>query len=415
VVPPRPRAQPARRGPAGARALSLEPTLRVVFLTHYFPPEVGAPQTRIAELAAGLRARGLDVTVHTGFPHYPDGRIAAPYRNRPLRRERAPDGVRIVRSAVFPAANRGFARRLADHLAFAASALATAPATGPADVVVAETPPLFLAAAATAYKRAPLVLHVADLWPASAVELGALHDRRAIALAERLEHWAYGHARTIVVPTRGIAERLERHPAAAGKVVHVPPAVDIRRFAALPDPPPDGPLHVLYAGTVGMAQGVETLLEAAQLAPEVRVTVAGGGAHAEAVARAAPANVEVLGTVPADRVPALYGAAHAGAVLLRDLPLFAGALPTKLLECMAAGRPVVLAARGEAADLVGTKGAGVVVAPDDPGGLARALRELAANRRRAAALGARGRDAAREFDRAASVDRWAALLQGARR
>jgi colanic acid biosynthesis glycosyl transferase WcaI len=409
VVPARPGAQPARRGPAGARQL------RIVFLTHYFPPEVGAPQTRIAELAAGLRARGFEVTIHTGFPHYPDGRIAAPYRNRPLMRERAPDGVRIVRSAVFPASNQGFARRLANHLSLCASSLATAPAAGPADVVVAETPPLFLAAAATAYKRAPLVLHVSDLWPASAVELGALRDPRAIALAERLERHAYARAQSIVVPTRGIAARLERHPAAAGKVVHVPPAVDLRRFAALPPGPADGPLHVLYAGTVGMAQGVETLVEAARMVPEVVVTIAGGGAHAKAVARAAPANVDMLGTVPPDRVPALYGAAHAGAVLLRDLPLFAGALPTKLLECMAAGRPVVLAARGEAADLVRAAGAGVVVQPDSAHELAQALRELAADRGRALELGSRGRETAREFDRAASVERWAALLQGARR
>jgi glycosyltransferase involved in cell wall biosynthesis len=383
---------------------------------------VGAPQTRIAELAAGLRARGFDVTVHTGFPHYPDGRIAPPYRNRPLRRERAPDGVRIVRSAVYAAPNRGVVRRLADHAAFCASALAAAPATGPADVVVAETPPLFLAAAAAAYaaaKRAALVLHVADLWPASAVALGALRDRRAIALAQRLERWAYRRAAAIAVPTEGIAAALEREPAAAGKVAHLPPAVDTRRFAALPPPAANGRLEVLYAGTVGMAQGVGTLLEAARLAGPrtVGVTIAGAGAEAERVARAAPPNVRVLGSVPAARVPALYGAAHAGAVLLHDLPLFEGALPTKLLECMAAGRPVVLAARGESAALVRRAGAGMVVEPDRPDRLAAALRALAAERDRAAALGARGRAAAAAFDRAASVDRWAALLerQGARR
>jgi glycosyltransferase involved in cell wall biosynthesis len=405
VVPPRARAQPARRRAAGAREL------RIVFLTHYFPPEVGAPQTRIAELAAGLRARGADITVHTGFPHYPDGRIAAPYRNRPLRRERGPDGVRIVRSAVVPAPNRGLIPRLADHLAFAGSALATSPASGRADVVVAETPPLFLAAAAPAYKRAPLVLHVADLWPESAVALGALRSRSAIALARRLEHRAYRRATAIAVPTRGIADALEREPETAGKVVHLPPAVDVRRFAGLPEPPAGGQFHVLYAGTLGLAQGLDTLVQAARLAPEVRITVAGDGARADAIARAAPPNVRLLGAVPADRVPALYGAADAGAVLLRGLPLFEGALPTKLLECMAAGRPVVLAARGEAAELVRTAGAGIVAAPDRADELARAFRALAADRERARALGARGRAAARDFDRAASVERWAALLE----
>ena len=88
--------------------------MRVLFLTHYFPPEAGAPQTRIAELARGLRERGIEVTVHTGFPNYPDGLIAPPYRNRPLQRECARDGTRIVRSAVYAAPNAGFTRRVAN-------------------------------------------------------------------------------------------------------------------------------------------------------------------------------------------------------------------------------------------------------------------------------------------------------------
>jgi hypothetical protein len=115
-------------------------------LTHYFPPEAGAPQARIDLLARTLAARGVQVTVHTGFPHYPSGVVTAPYRNRPWRRENR-DGISIVRSAVYPAANQGFARRLADHASLAVSALATAPLSGPADVVVGETPPLFTAAA----------------------------------------------------------------------------------------------------------------------------------------------------------------------------------------------------------------------------------------------------------------------------
>jgi glycosyltransferase involved in cell wall biosynthesis len=390
--------------------------VRVVLLTHYYPPEVGAPQTRLAELAAGLVDRGAEVTVHTGFPHYPAGRVLAPYRNRPLLRERGAGGERVVRSAVYPASNRGFARRLLGHLSLAASALATAPATGPADVVVVETPPLFLAAAGALYaaaKRAPLVLNVADLWPESAVALGALRDPRAIALARVLERWAYRRAAAIAVPTAGIEAALEREPAAAGRVARLGPAVDPARFAGLPAPPAGGRLEVLYAGTVGLAQGLGTLVEAARLAgPEVvGVTIAGGGAEATAIARGAPANVRLLGTVPAADVPALYGAAGAGAVLLRAAPLFEGALPTKLFECMAAGRPVVLAARGEAAALVERTGAGLVVEPERPDRLAAAFGHLAADPSAAAGMGERGRAAvAAEFGRDAWVDRWLDLL-----
>jgi glycosyltransferase involved in cell wall biosynthesis len=390
--------------------------LRVTFLTHYYAPEAGAPQTRIAELAAGLTGLGHDVTVHTGFPHYPEGRVLPPYRNRPLLRERGAGGERVVRSAVYPVANRGFARRLLNHASFAGSALATAAAAGAADVVVVESPPLFLAAAGVAYaraKRAPLVLNVADRWPASAVELGALTDPRAVRAAEALERWAYRHAAAITVPTAGLERALAAEPAAAGRVARLGPAVDLGRFApiALPEAH-SGPLRVLYAGTVGLAHGIGTLLEAARRAGPavVEVSVAGDGAESGRLA-GAPGNVRALGTVAPERVPALFAEADAGAVLLRDRPLFAGALPTKLLECLAAGRPAVVSARGEAAELVESAGAGLAVPPEDPEALAGAFRRLRADPGLRARLGAAGRAAAAGFDRAASVGDWAALLE----
>src|SRR5215213_3723998 len=163
------RAPAEPEGVPGKRAVYSR-AVRVIFLSHYYPPEAGAPQARISAVAHGLVARGHRVTVHTGFPHYPTGRIIPPYRNRLMRAE-CEGALRVVRSAVVPAPNRGFARRLADHAAFAVSSLATSRWSGPADVVVAESPPLFLAGAAVGYargKRAPLVINVADRWPASA-------------------------------------------------------------------------------------------------------------------------------------------------------------------------------------------------------------------------------------------------------
>lgn len=392
--------------------------LRVRILTHYFPPEVGAPQTRLAALASGLAVRGLDVCVHTGFPHYPDGHIPSPYRNRPLSRERTPAGVRVLRSAVWPGANRGFATRLGDHLAFAGSALATAGAGGPADVVVAETPPLFLAGAAVGYaraKRAALVLHVADLWPESAVELGALRNRHAVTVADALARFAYRHSALVVVPTKAMSATLAARGVAVRRVA---PAVDAERFAALPCRPARPPLKVLYAGTIGLSQGLETLIAAARIAggERVQVTIAGGGSELSAISSAARdiTNVRVAGVVPAALVPALYETADTGVVLLRDRPLFAGALPTKLLEVMASGRPAVLAGRGEAAALIDRSGAGIVVTPEDPEALVRAWARLLDDPGEAAAMGARGREAVeREFSRASMVDRWVELLETA--
>ena len=396
--------------------------LRVCFLTHYFPPEVGAPQTRIDLLARTLAAGGADVTVHTCFPHYPSGEIAAPYGNRPWQVERR-DGLRIVRSAVYPAANQGFVRRLLDHSSFALSALATAPFSGPFDVVVGETPPLFTAASGAVYaalKRAAYVVNVADRWPASAVELGMLRDPRAIAAAEALERWVYRRSDLIVAPTEGIVRELGRLPDAAGKARRTWPVVDIDRFD-LTEPPaadPQAPLRLLYAGTIGLAQGLATLVEASRLAgPElVETTIAGGGAEADGIRALLRErrieNVELLGTVVAALVPGLFARSDACAVLLKDLPIFAGALPTKLLEAMGAGRALLLSARGEAAELVRAAGAGIVVAPEDPRALAEAIRRLHSEPPLRRALGAAGREYAEAHfgaDRAAAE--WATQLR----
>jgi glycosyltransferase involved in cell wall biosynthesis len=396
--------------------------LRICFLTHYFPPERGAPQTRIHALASRLAAAGHEPIVHTGFPNYPAGRVLAPYRNRRVAAEQDPGGFPVVRSLVYPTPNAGFARRVAGHAVFASSSLAASGATGPVDVVVAETPPLFTAAAAVLYarrKRAPLVLNVADRWPASAVALGALRDARAVWAAERLEAWCYRHADAVVAPTARLAQALREHPDAR-RVVHVPPAVDLERFGEpVARPVGRGPLHVVYAGTVGLAQSVETLVEAAVLAgPDVvRVTIAGDGAEAADVAALIEArgagHVTMIGVRTAEEVAELYADADAGAVLLQGAALLQEALPTKLMEVMAAGRPVLLAARGESIDVVSNAACGLTVEPHDAAGLAEAMRRLAGDPELCARLGAAGRAAAeRSYSRARAVSAWEELLAG---
>jgi glycosyltransferase involved in cell wall biosynthesis len=395
--------------------------VRVLFLTHYFPPEVGAPQARLSALAGGLVGRGLGVTVHTCPPHYPDGVVKPPYENR-LWHEARRDGVKVVRSAVAAFPNRGFGRRLLDHASFSLSSLALAHRAGGADVVVVESPPLFLAAAGVLYARrlgASLIVNVADLWPDTAVELGALESPAAIRAAKALERFAYRGAAALTTPTAGMANVLRERSRPPHGVHQVLPFVDRRRFEAIPEPAPgDGPLRVLYAGTVGLAQGIHTLIEAAELAGReaVQVTIAGSGAELDRVrelaARRAPANVKLLGAVPAERIPELYAGADAAVVLLRDRPVFASALPTKMFEAMAAGRALLLSASGEAAELVERLGCGVVVPPESPAALAKSFAWLhSEGRAQLVSMGAAGRAAAPQHDLDRAVYVWKGLLE----
>jgi glycosyltransferase involved in cell wall biosynthesis len=374
--------------------------LRVLFLTHYFHPEVGAPQSRLLDLANGLARNGHEVTVLTGFPNYPDGVIQPGYRRRLFQVERL-GALRIVRAPVYPAPNRGVARRLLNHASFALSSIPAALWAGGADAVIVETPPLFLAAAGVAVKalkRAPLILNVADLWPDAAIQFGALRNRPAIAAARALERFAYRNAKAIAVPTPGLERTLLARGYTSARVLVVPHGVDPARFPLDAEPHPV-PGRIVYCGTIGIGHAVGTLLEAARMLEHDGgrfefLLVGDGAERAELEARVREwglRSVVFAGRRPRDELPTLLASAELGVATQRDAPLLADALSTKVLEYMAAARPVVVAAAGWTADVVTRAGAGIVCPPERPEALAAAITQLAADPERARAMGLAGR------------------------
>ena len=374
----------------------------VLIVTHYFHPEVGASQTRLLELAQGLSRRGHGVTVLTGFPNYPDGVIQAPYRGRVLAVENFA-GLRVVRAAVYPAPNRGTARRLLNHASFALSSMPASLRAGRADVVIVETPPLFTAVAGVVVsrlKRAALLLNVADLWPDVAIEMGALRHRRVIAGARVLERFAYRHARRIAVPTPGLEQVLLERGYRADEIVVVPHGVDPGRFPVAGTTTPPVPRRVVYCGTIGMGHATRTLIDAAAILErrdggDYEFLIAGDGAERpELEARARELglrSVTFVGRLPRAQLPTLLASASVGVATQRELPLLASALSTKVLEYMAAARPVVAAASGWTAEVIRRAGAGIVCAPEDAAALAEAVARISADPDRARAMGLSGR------------------------
>lgn len=404
--------------------------MNILVVTHYFPPEIGAPQARLSELARSWAAAGDDVTVLTGMPNHPTGIVPPAYRRR-LRFEEHADGYRILRTWLYATPNEGFAKKTLGHVSFMLTSVALgARRVGPVDVVVVSSPTFFSIFGAwtlAKLRRAPLVLDIRDLWPAIFVELGVLTDHRIIALLEGLERWAYRQAAEIVVVTDGFRRNLIGRGVAAAKITVIPNGADVERFSPAGDPAPgrrrlearDGEVIALYLGAHGLSQGLDILVEAANLlsgtsGATVRVALVGEGAkraqlEAE-VRRLGLTNVTMLPGVPRAEVPALLAAADICLATLRDIPLFSTFIPSKIFEYLAAGKAVIGALRGEAASILDAGGA-VVVPPGDASALAFAIRELAdhpASRRRMGEVGRRY--LLGHFDRRHLASRYRAVL-----
>ncbi len=405
--------------------------MRVLYLSQYFPPEVGATQTRAYEMAQGLIRAGHQVTMLTEVPNHPAGVIRPEYRGRFWVRE-VFEGIDVIRVWVKTAPVKTMRTRLAFYVSYMLNAAfaGLALARGRYDVIYATSPPLFVGGAALTLsylRRIPLVFEVRDLWPESAVALGELTNPRFIRWATWLEEACYRRARRIVVVTQGIRDRLAERGLPTGKLAFIPNGANTDLFRPRPEEGAalrrqlglDDRFIVLYAGIHGIAQGLETALQAAhQLAAEPRIHflfVGDGPVKADLLAlrdALGLANVTMLDAQPRESIPAYLSAADVALVPLRRLELFKGALPSKMFDAWACGCPVVLSIEGEARRVLEQAQGGVFVEPESPTALAAALRRLAAERERCRAYGANGRRfVVAHYSRQAQARRLAELLE----
>lgn len=383
--------------------------MRVLYLSQYFPPENGATQARGWEMARGLVRAGHQVSVVTEVPNHPGGVVQRGYRGRLWRRRRE-EGVEVLHLWVAASPVKTTARRLAFYGSYAAAAtLAGLALRGRFDLLYATSPPLPTGAAALLLSRMrglPLVFEVRDLWPESAVAVGELTSPRAIAWATRLEEACYRRARRIVVVTGGIREALLRRGIAAGKVALIPNGANTSLFIFSPETRERmrrelglaAAFTVLYAGLLGVAQGLDVVVGAAQhLAGrvDIRFVLLGDGPERERLeARLGELrlpNLTLLPEQPRESVPSFLSAADAVVVPLRDAPVFHGAVPSKIFDAWACERAVLIAAAGEGCALVREVGGGLCVPPERPEELARAVVQLAQDPVRCAEMGRRGR------------------------
>jgi len=384
--------------------------VKILYVSQYFPPEMGAPAARAAELSKHWARMGHDVTVLTGFPNHPTGVVPQEWRSRlrGLVYKESVDGVRVMRTWLWPLPNRKAHERIRNYASFWLSASLTGLSLERPDVVIGTSPQLLVALAGwwlAWWMRVPFIFEVRDLWPESLAAVGAggegsiLH-RTLGAIAGFL----YRRSQHIVVVTPAFKDHIVKEwKVSAEKISIVENGVETDLFR--PCMPAnisavDGRFTVCYIGTMGMAHGLETLIAAAeelrQTMPSAMFVLIGEGAektHIEQMAASrALDNIRFIGQQPRELIPPYIAAADLCLVMLKKTELFKTVVPTKLLEYMSCAKPVIVAVDGQARSLLEEAGAGIFVEPGDSRALVAAVTDLASNPERRKGMGTSGRD-----------------------
>lgn len=370
--------------------------MKILFLADNFPPEKNAQASRVFERARYWVRWGHEVTVITCAPNFPEGKVYPGYKNSWYRRETR-DGIQVIRVKTFIAPNRGTVTRILDFLSFMFAAFAAGLFQPRPDVVAATSPQFFAAVAGWALskcKRRPFVFELSDLWPDSIVAVGAMRPGFALRLLEKFELYLYRQSAAIVALTRSFKQNLMRRGIPAERVSVVLNGVELDVFQPRPRNlalaaeaglrPDDFVLG--YIGTLGMAHGLENVLDAAERVrgSRIRFLLMGPGAEREKLIaetrRRHLDNVLILPAQPKDRMPDFWSLCDVALVHLKDTPLFKTVIPSKIFEAMGMGLPVLLVAPpGEASELVTSARIGMCAPAGDPQALAEAALLIAGN------------------------------------
>jgi glycosyltransferase involved in cell wall biosynthesis len=366
--------------------------MKILFVTHYFPPEVNAPANRTFEHCRRWVQDGHDVTVITGVPNHPRGEIFDGFENRWLQEENV-DGIRVIRSWMYLAPNSGFLRRIANYLLFALTAVLASFRADRPDLVIATSPQFFVGVAGAIIaklKHRPFVLEIRDLWPKSVVELGQLREGLVLSLLEALEAWLYRSASGIVVNTRTFRDYIMARGVASDHIELIYNGIDPSLFHPLPKNVELLKKHdlaqyftVAYVGTLGLAHGLTLLIDVAERLKarrELRFVLIGDGADREEleadITRRGLENIRLLGLQPRDAMPDWIASIDLLLVLLRDLPVFETVIPSKIFEFLAQERPVVLAAKGEIRRMMEEAEGALVIDPEAQDQLVSAIENV---------------------------------------
>ncbi len=401
--------------------------MHILFLSHYFPPEVNAPASRTFDHCRQWVKDGHTVTVVTCAPNHPRGQVYEGYSNRLFQREER-EGVKVIRLWTYITANEGFLKRTLNYVSYMTSVMAMIPWLPRVDVVVSTSPQFFNGLAGyfvSRLKRIPWILEIRDLWPESILVVGAIKNRLIIRMLERLELFAYRKADRIVPVTEAFKGYMVGLGIPESKIKVIKNGVDLDFYRPL-----EGENHILselglqgkfvasYFGTHGMAHHLETVLQAAHELREnknILFLMVGDGAERNRILKMRDdmglENVIMLGQQPKNRMPYLWALSDVSMVLLKRSELFKSVIPSKIFESMAMQTAIVLGVEGESREIIDAAGAGFCIEPENSSALAARVLELYLHPEFCKTFGANGRrHVVENYDRVMLARRYESVM-----
>lgn len=400
--------------------------MHILFLSHYFPPEVNAPATRTFEHCRQWVRNGHMVTVVTCAPNHPRGEVYQGYKNCLFQREEL-EGIQVIRIWTYVTANEGFLKRSLNYISYMVMAIVMLPWLPRADVVVSTSPQFFNGLAGyvvSRLKSRPWVLEIRDLWPESILTVGAIKNKTIIRILEYLEMFAYQKADHIVPVTDAFEAYMVKKGIDSSKITVIKNGVDLDFYkpnaadqSLAKEIGVEGKFVASYVGTHGMAHHLETIFEAAQQIknPKVIFLMVGDGAERVNLLKMKDNmgldNVIMARQLPKDKMPSLWSITDVSLVLLKKSDLFKKVIPSKIFESMAMQRPIVLGVEGEVKHLVEQADAGLCIEPENAKQLVEAIEKLYQDIESATCLGRNGRNyVEHNFDRKILAQKYEAIF-----
>lgn len=383
--------------------------MKLLILTQYFPPETGAPQNRLFELALRLQDKGIEIEVLTAMPNYPKMEIFPAYKGKKYVKEEL-EGLTIHRTGIYVSQSKGIVKRLLNYFSFVHTSWKRGRKLGEFDYILCESPPLFLGYTAMSLAKklkAKLIFNVSDLWPESAEKLGLVTNKLFLKMAYKLEAKCYKKSYLITGQTQGIVKDIkDRFP--DKNVYWLPNGVDLKNyhpekvvksgFRAKYQIPAHNKV-IFYGGIIGHAQGLELIVNAAERfkdREDLTWVLLGSGPVKSDLEKLSQekglSNLIFAEPVARTEMGGVISEIDISLIPLRKLDLFKGAIPSKIFEILAMEKPIILGVEGEAKDLFISEGkAGIAYEPENLDDLERAVNELTADASKMIALGKNGR------------------------